>query len=359
MTASTAATTVAETEATTAATTAATTTASSEAVSAQPTTTTETFIRVVEVWVPDAEGALLVLGSAWYGKAHRFGLHSSKMCFGRGEGLPGQAWEAGRPLLIREFAGSAFRRTAAAQAEGLTCAAALPVFSGEELKAVVLIFCGDNPDTAARQAGAIELWRNRPAESKDMLLDDGYYGVISNVFEFISPRTAFRKGSGLPGQVWQSGLPLFLEDLGKGSRFLRADSAQQVGTNRGFALPCASADGDHHVMAFLSALGTPLVRRFEIWLPDAAGSCLLRSQGFCERAGTLEARRLEDRVDKGQGALGRSWASGIPAVSLQAAAEPGGVGTGASAAGLAAVVALPMLRAGQVTAVEAVVAWYF
>ena len=212
------------------------------------------------------------------------------------------------------------------------------------------------PDTTAQQAGAIELWRNRPAESKDMLLDDGYYGAISNVFEFISRRTALRKGNGLPGQVWQSGLPLFLEDLGKGSRFLRADSAQQVGINRGFALPCATADGDHHVMAFLSALGTPLVRRFEIWLPDPASSYLLRSQGFCERLGTLDAGPVNERVGKGQGALGRTFATGVPGISLQAANEPGGVGTGANAAGLTAVVALPVLRLGEVVAV---VAWYF
>lgn len=316
----------------------------------------QTFIRAVEVWTPDAEGVLLVLGSAWYGTARRFGLHSSKMCFGRGEGLPGQAWHSGHPVLIKQFEGSAFRRTAAAHAEGLTSAVAWPVFAGEAIKAVVLVFCGDNPDTSAQQAGAIELWRNQPATSKDMLLDDGYYGAISNVFEFISRRTAFRKGNGLPGQVWASGLPLFLPDLGKGGRFLRADSAQKVGINRGFALPCASADGDHWVMAFLSALGTPLVRRFETWLPDPEYSCLLRSEGFCEQAGPLDAGPVEDRVVRGQGTLGRALATGVPAISLQADLEPGGVAANASAAGCRTLVALPMLQAGQVVAV---VAWYF
>ncbi len=315
-----------------------------------------TFIRVVEVWVPDAEGALLVLGSAWYGAAKRFGLHSQQMCFGRGEGLPGQAWEAGHPIVLKQFEGSAFRRTQAAHAEGLTCGIAMPIFNGAALNAVVLIFCGDSPDPEQAQAGAIELWCNTAGTSKDLLLQDGYYGATADVFEFISRRTAFRKGTGLPGLAWESGLPVFMPDLGKGGRFLRADSAQKVGINRGFAIPCATAGSDHYVMAFLSALATPLVRRFESWLPDAGGKHLLRHEGFCESAGPLDAGTEPDQVDKGQGVVGRAWASALPLVSLKASSEPGGVGQGARAAGLGTVVALPVLQNGQVVAV---VAWYF
>ncbi len=306
--------------------------------------TTPTFIRVVEVWVPDASGTLLEPGGAWYGTATRFGALSRQMCFGRGEGLPGQAWEAGRPLVLKQFEGSAFRRTAAAHADGLTCGIALPVFNGATLKAVVLIFCGDSPDLEAQQAGAIELWRNQPAVSKDMVLDDGYYGTTSNVFEFISRRTAFRPGTGLPGLAWESGLPVFMDDLGKGGRFLRADSALKVGINRGFAIPCATPGPDVYVMAFLSALATPLVRRFETWLPDAAGSHLLRREGFCEVDGTLDTGPASDRIDAGQGPLGQALATAVPAVGSS------------PVAGLSSLVALPVLQAGRVVAV---VAWHF
>jgi hypothetical protein len=299
----------------------------------------DTFIRVVEVWVPDAEGSLLVRGSAWYGAAARFGMHSREMCFGRGEGLPGQAWEARRPIVLKQFEGSAFRRTQAALADGLSCGIALPVFDDDTLKAVVLIFCGDS----AMQAGAIELWCNRPDASKDMVLDDGYYGATSDAFEFISRRTAFRRGTGLPGLAWDTGLPVFMPDLGKGGRFLRADSAQKVGINRGFAIPCATADGNHYVMAFLSALATPIVRRFETWLPDPAGSHLLRREGFCEVAGPLDVGRIDEQVRRGEGALGQAFATGVPAVSDQVD-------------GHRAIVALPVLRRGRVAAV---VAWYF
>ena len=295
-----------------------------------------TFIRVVEVWVPDETGTLLVLSSAHYGAATRFGASSRQMCFGRGEGLPGQAWEAGHPIVLRQFEGSAFRRTAAAHADGLTCGIAMPVFNGEALNAVVLIFCGDSPELAERQAGAIELWHNDAAASTDMVLADGYYGTTSNVFEYISRRTAFRKGTGLPGLAWESGLPVFMPDLGKGGRFLRADSALKVGINRGFAIPCASAGPDTYVMAFLSALATPIVRRFESWLPDAVGGVLRRFEGFCEIEGVLDGGDAAPAP-----ALLRALATGVPQVDTATA-----------------LVALPVLKAGQAPGkVVAVVAW--
>ena len=74
-----------------------------------------------------------------------------------------------------------------------------------------------------------------------MQLADGHYGSTADAFEYVSRRTSFRKGNGLPGLAWGSGLPVFMEDLGKGSRFLRAETAAKVGINRGFAIPCADA----------------------------------------------------------------------------------------------------------------------
>ncbi len=296
----------------------------------------QTFIRVVEVWVPDETGTLLVLGSAHYGAATRFGASSRQMCFGRGEGLPGQAWEAGHPIVLKHFEGSAFRRTAAAHAEGLTCGIALPVFSGETLKAVLLIFCGDKPEAQPQQAGAIELWRNDAAAGKDMLLADGYYGATSDAFEYISRRTAFRKGTGLPGLAWETGMPVFMADLGKGGRFLRADSAQKVGINRGFAIPCNAVGPDSYVMAFLSALATPIVQRFETWLP-VDGTSLKRIEGFCETEGVLDGGHAAAAP-----AVQRALATAVPQVDPTSAGQT------------QAVLALPVLRGGQVAAV---VAW--
>jgi hypothetical protein len=307
----------------------------------------KTFIRVVEVWVPSADGSLLEFGGGLYGSTRGFGAISRSMCFGRGEGLPGQAWESGRPIMLKALQGGYFRRGQAAAAEGLTCAIALPYFIGNQLNAVLVIFCGDDRE----HVGAIELWHNEPGNSPDLVLDQGYYGGTAEVFEFMSRHMSFRKGSGLPGAAWESGLPEFLSDLGKGTRFLRADSALRVGINRGFAMPCSSRGRDVFVMAFLSALATPIVRRFETWLPAEGGGYLQRRDGFCESTGAIGAG--SQRIEPGQGALGQALALARPAIAEHVADEGAEL---AAAAGAAALVALPVLRQGRVAAV---VAWYF
>lgn len=272
-------------------------------------TPVKTFIKAVEYWVPGNDRLHLEYGGGRYGHATRFAVLSRKLCFGRGEGLPGKAWELGHPLL--------------------------------------LLF-GDGDD----HAGAIELWHNEPAASKDMVLADGHYGRTAEAFEFLSRRTSFRRGTGLPGMAWDSGLPVFLPDLGKGSRFLRSHSALQVGINRGFALACTSTDGQHHVAAFLSALDTPIVRRFEVWQRD--GEYLARVSGFCEVQGVLtQSPALPHR---GQGTLGRAFLTGVPAIGDDALSEPAGLAALVLHAGVHTLVAIPVLREGRCMAV---MAWYF
>lgn len=308
----------------------------------------KTFIKAVECWVPGVDRRHLEYGGGLYGQATRFGVLSRRLCFGRGEGLPGKAWELGHPLLLKQFEGSYFRRTAAAHTDGLTGALAWPIFAGEYLNAVLVVFFGDGED----HAGAIEQWCNDPVESKDMQLLDGHYGRTAEAFEFLSRRTTFRRGTGLPGLAWDSGMPVFMGDLGKGARFLRAQSALKVGINRGFAWTCSGTDGRHHVVAMLSALDTPIVRRFEVWQRE--GNCLARMSGFCEGEGEIGPGPT--LVERGQGTLGSAFLTGAPAFCDDAGSEPGGLGARLRAAGLSTVVAIPVLRDARCVAV---MAWYF
>ena len=158
-----------------------------------------TFIRAAEVWLPSADRSLLEFGGGAYAAVPYFGAVSRSLCFGRGEGLPGRAWEEGHPIVLQRFDGTYFLRIVAAHEAGLTCAIAVPTFHGGELSAVLVLFCGDR----SRQAGAIELWRNDPRVASDMTLVDGYYGAASDALQAVSRDTSLPRGTGLPGLAWQ------------------------------------------------------------------------------------------------------------------------------------------------------------
>lgn len=281
-----------------------------------------TFIRVIEYWVPSGDGHTLEFGGGLFGTARRFAAITRPLCFGKGEGLPGQVWESGRPIILKELDGNYFRRADAARAEGLTCGIAIPVFKGDKLSAVMVIFCGDDND----HAGAIELWANHPRESRDMTLVDGYYGTTGDTFELISRSTSFRIGNGLPGMAWQQQVPVFLPDLGKGAGFIRADSAVRVGINRGFAFPCSTLDGSNFVLAFLSALATPIARAVEVWRPATSGDGLECVTAFSETQGMLPGGATTGL----DGPVGRAFSTGVPAVDepmIAIPVAPGGTTT--------------------------------
>lgn len=308
-----------------------------------------TFIRVVEFWVPGSDPTLLEYGGGWYGQAPSFGAMSRSMVFGRGEGLPGAAWEAGHPVVLKDLQGPGFLRPQAARAAGLTCGIAVPIFAGEALTSVLVLFCGDDE----AHAGAIELWHNDPSQSRDLALVDGYYGTTGDAFELISRSVSFRRGIGLPGMAWEAGRPVFLPDLGRADRFLRADSAVRVGINRGIAIPCAARAPGSFVMTFLSAMATPIARRLEIWEPDGSPGGLQRVDGFCEVDGVLAGRAS---VGPYADALGQAARTRRPAIGDTATDGRDAVGADAARASLQAVAAWPVLRDGQAVAV---VAWYF
>jgi hypothetical protein len=232
---------------------------------------------------------------------------------------------------------------------GLTCGVAIPVFAGPFLQAVLVLLSGDDQE----HVGAIELWHTPPG-AIEMGLVDGYYGMADG-FEFSSRHTNFMRGTGLPGLVWDSGMPVIMEDLDRGRRFLRWESAERVGINRGVGIPCGSAADGIWVLTLLSALGTPIARRVECWVPDEAWGGLVFQSGYCEQAADLGQRHGASVLAKGAGTLGRVWRSGVPAIATDLAAEPGPIGSAVDGTGLTTMVALPMITAGEL---DAVVAWY-
>ena len=300
----------------------------------------KTFIQVSEVWVPD--GDRLTLAGGNYGGLAAFEDASRRETFAKGEGLPGKAWAEARPVVLKAFDGSYFKRTEAAQDAGLSSAVAIPVFDGATLKAVLVVLCGDD----GYRIGAIEVWGEKDGL---MTLDDGYYGAAKH-FEWVSQHTHFPRGQGLPGGVWASETPILMRDLGSGYRFMRAESAGKAGLTNGLGLPIPVPVGRTFVLTLLSARGTPLARRFEIWDARAAkvgasgGAVLV--DGICAREGALWSDERERRARAWQGLIGQVLGTGVP---LAAAGIPG------IPADYDSVVALPIFRGGEIAHV---VAWY-
>lgn len=299
------------------------------------------FIDVSEIWVP--EGDRLVHAGGNYGELTEFGTLSETESFAKGEGLPGKAWAEGRPVVLKEFDGSYFKRTDAAKAAGLTAAVAIPVFDAANLKAVLVVLCSDSDD----RIGAVEIWENRDGL---MMLDDGYYGAAKQ-FEWVSQHTHFPPGQGLPGGVWASDTPILMRDLGSGYKFIRAESAGKAGLTTGLGLPIPAPGKKTFVLTLLSALGTPIAHRFEIWdaRPAKVGqeNAAVLADGICAREGALwsDETQAETRVKAWEGLVGKVLGTGLPVV------ERGGAGTH----GYDTFVGLPIYREGQVSRV---VAWY-
>lgn len=311
----------------------------------------QTFIQVTEIWVPSRDRSILEHLGGIYGPHHGFRLAAQNTCFGYDQGLPGRAWALRRPVVLRDLQHSYFRRAEAAQRAGLTCGVALPIFAGDYLLAVVSFFCGSDDD----HVGAIELWHHDAEGSSEMRFVDGYFGIAES-FEFSARHTTFMRGFGIPGLVWQSGMPLVMNDLGHTQRFLRRDDARRVGINKGLGLPSPYRAGHDYVLTFLSALGTPIARRFEIWVPDERHASLVFQDGLCDIDPQLSARYAALRLEAGWGLLGNVLLTGLPAVSEHIGSEQTPIGSSAAEAGLSALAALPVLENGRL---KAVVGLYF
>ncbi|MDB5888962.1 MAG: hypothetical protein JWM03_1834 [Rhodocyclales bacterium] len=311
----------------------------------------KTFIQATEIWAPSRDRSMLEFHAGLFGTHHDFRAVTQKMCFGYDEGLPGKAWALRHPIILNNLQNPLFRRRDVARTAELTCGVAIPVFAGDILLAVLVFFCGDDED----RVGAIELWHNDPAQSAEMGMVDGYFGFAES-FQWVAQHTRFARGFGLPGTVWQSGMPEIMNDLGHANRFVRRDDARRVGINKGLGLPSPYEDGQNYVVAFLSALGTPIARRFEIWVPDQAGTGLRFQTGQCDNTPDLASDYDKAVFERGVGLLGTVLHTGMPAVDEFIASEGSVVGASALKAGLASMAAVPLLQAGRI---KAVVAMYF
>jgi hypothetical protein len=270
----------------------------------------KTFIKVTEIWIPDKQRTQLEFSSGLYGALTDFKSASEHHHFAYDEGLPGKAWASGHPIVLTRFEHSYFKRTEAAQKAGLTCAIALPIFSGDFLLAVVVFLCGDDEE----HAGAIEVWRSDLANDSQLSVMAGYYGTLEQ-FELFSRGVNLDKGQGIPGLSCDTGMPVLIEDIGQVHKYIRSADAQKAGITTVLGIPVASNRKESYVMTFLSAKATPIAKRIQIWIPDSQGKQLVCQQGYSKTSNDLAEIFERLSVEKGVGALGRVWLTGMPVIT--------------------------------------------
>jgi GAF domain-containing protein len=101
-----------------------------------------------------------------------------------------------------------------------------------------------------------------------------------------SRRLTFERGAGLPGRVWESGEPLWLEDFASEASLPRVRAAEEAGLHAAIGLPLVADDAAIGVIEFLDHQ----VRR-----PTPDVVALVRS--LSEQVGHwLQRRRAEERV---------------------------------------------------------------
>lgn len=260
------------------------------------------FVQAVEVWVP--EGNLLQRSAGAYGTLTSFAEASAQLTLHKGQGLPGAAYASMRPEVWHDL-GPQFVRQQSARLSGLDAAVALPWFRGNTLVAVVVFLCGSRTETG----GCIEVWE--PSEQRLLVHMDGYYGKLQS-FEDVSRVMRFPSGQGLPGTVWERGLPFIMEDLRNSTSFMRASAARECGVSSGLGIPLFCGGVIANVVTFLSAESTPLARAFEVWLPDAGGRLQLKQAHYVEGLETLKDQSLFMSLGPGEDVAGRVLETGLP-----------------------------------------------
>lgn len=275
----------------------------------------EPFIRATEIWLPSPDGKNIDLSGGLYGTLDYFAAISRGMRFAYGEGLPGRTWKAGHPVVLRDLGESWFHRRDAAMTEGLSCAVSIPCFTSGQLRAVVVLFCGDD----RYSVGALELW-SLADDGAGLALVDGYFGRAV-AFERASRATRFARGVGLPGRVWEHACPEILADIGLGERFVRREAADRVGINRAIGIPCKTADGKPWVLTCLSARSSPIAGRFEHWRSHPEHGFLRFVDGYCESGMDLGARYQNAVIGPSEGVIARACRKGIPLVDEDLATD--------------------------------------
>ncbi|MEM9915565.1 MAG: GAF domain-containing protein [Planctomycetota bacterium] len=312
---------------------------------------TQTLLAAAELWRPNASANVFDLQSGFYGGCEALRSVPSQVTPALDEGPLGQVAATGRPLIVNELSEMGFLVGEAAATEGLGAAALLPSYHQGVVDSILVMYLRSGPEAVA----AVELWAGTKGRF-ELSLDQSYYVGLER-FSRISQYVNFPQGSGLPGQCWQTGMPLIVPDLATAKGFLRSSGAESDGLAVGLGLPIMQRTELRSVFLMLSSAATPIARVHEIWVedPEQPGG-LTRSQGTYGGLidFTAASQALKFSIGQPDGLPAQAWTSGQPVLidGVEAMGEAGMKRLDAAReAGLSFALAWPVVVVDRVRAV--------
>ncbi|MEZ6128637.1 MAG: hypothetical protein R3C59_08130 [Planctomycetaceae bacterium] len=223
-------------------------------------TATDTLIRYVEIWVPDQGASRLnraacrVVGGPQLAESERRNCGGARSV-AAGEGLAGRAWHQKSATILQEDPSELLDRISLECGASLAAVVAIPIFRQHEICGVVVLGLGAG-------FGGAEIW-NRD-DRDELAVSVAYYSGLPS-FEFITRYTRFPKGAGIPGQVWESGVPRLLRNVNGSDGFMRSFGNDPAGISEVIGLPIGSSHGfADSVLLLLSSQQTPLAGHMEL-----------------------------------------------------------------------------------------------
>jgi hypothetical protein len=171
------------------------------------------------------------LVDGYYGTADMFEFNSRHTKFPRGFGLPGRAWKAGMPLIIKDLHNAkSFLRWEEASEIGINCGVGIPYRTASD-QTWVMTFLSAQATPIARR---FEIWVPNPARTA-LVFQSGDCSKNADLSSLYASET-IRKGEGSIGGAWATGMPAINERLNV-DESIAAREARASGLNQIVVLP--------------------------------------------------------------------------------------------------------------------------
>jgi len=205
----------------------------------------EECVGAIELWHNNAElSHEMTLVDGFYGAATNFELGSRHTKFLRGYGLPGRAWKAGAPVLIKDIGENRqFLRAEDAAKSGMNFGLAIPYSNGRHDTWVISLLSALRTPIARR----CEIWRPNP-EDDALTFQSGYCSSGADLDAIYSGKV-IRRGEGALGQAFAANTPVIGTEVTREAS-VAAKAAASAGLRQTVVVPVLSNNELRAVVAW-------------------------------------------------------------------------------------------------------------